>query len=177
LGGRRRASHRLDGTSDDRVGDEAKGDDRDEGPSKDGLYDPPVACRGEDSGRDPPSEDERGHGTELYATHKATVSSEPGPCRVCVLAYDDFIIVFLQIVMGNVSLLIGEWDNGVGGAHSRDILLGAYWRTRGSKGHPGCVFCAACCCKWRQVCPQALEVGKGKRTGKDRNRDDALEQH
>ena len=162
-----RNPHRLDGASDYRVGDDAKGDDSDEGPSKDGLYDPPVACREEDSGRDPPSEDERGHDTELYATHEATVSSEPGPCRVCVLAYDDFLIVFLQIVMGNVSLLIGEWDDGVGGAHSRDILLGAYWRTCASKGHLGWEFCVAYCCKWRQVCPQALEVGKGERAGKE----------
>jgi len=142
-----RNPHRLDGTSDDRVGDEAKGDDRDEGPGKGSLYDPPVACRGEDSGRDPPCEDERGHDAELYATHEATVPGQPGPGRMCALAYDDYIIVFLRIVMGNASLFIGEWGSELGGALSRDILLGAYLRTCASKGHPECVFCATCCCK------------------------------
>ena len=48
----------LNGTCDDRVGDEAEYNDGNEGPGKESLDDPPVSCRGENSGRDAPREDE-----------------------------------------------------------------------------------------------------------------------
>ena len=101
-----RNPHCLNGTSDDRAGDEAKGDDRDEKPGQGSLYDPAVACRAEDSGRDPPCEDECDHDTEPYATHEATVLSEPGPCPMCVLAFNYFVIIFFHMV--NASLLTGK---------------------------------------------------------------------
>ena len=52
--------HRLDGASDDRVGDKAEGNNKDECPCEDGLHNPSVTSRVNDDGGDPPGEDEEG---------------------------------------------------------------------------------------------------------------------
>ena len=52
--------HRLDGAGDDRVGDKAEGDEKEEGPGEDRLHDPSVAGRVNGDRGDPPAEDEKG---------------------------------------------------------------------------------------------------------------------
>jgi hypothetical protein len=66
--------HRLDGAGDDRVGDKAEGDDKDEGPREDGLYDPSVAGRVKGDGGDPPGEDEEGKTDEGHDTDEAVAA-------------------------------------------------------------------------------------------------------
>jgi len=67
-------SHHLDGGGDDRVGDKAEGDDKDEGPAEDRLHDPSVAGRVNGDGGDPPAEDEKGKTDEAHDTDKAVAA-------------------------------------------------------------------------------------------------------
>ncbi len=66
--------HRLDGAGDDRVGDKAEGDDKEEGPGEDGLHDPSVTGRLNDDGGDPPAEDEEGKSDEAHDTDEAVAA-------------------------------------------------------------------------------------------------------
>ena len=107
---------RFDGTGDDRVGDEPKGDDGDEGPGEDRLHDPSVAGRVQDGGRHPPSEDECGESKELQAADQAGVPSEP---RELALVYPDVTLDVVDIGItttgGNALLLVWKRGRGVGG--------------------------------------------------------------
>jgi len=69
----------LHGMCNDRVGDEAEWNDGNEGPGEESLNDPPVSCCRQNSGRDPPHEDEQGKGAELRTAYEAAGSGEPRP--------------------------------------------------------------------------------------------------
>ena len=103
----KRNPHCLDGARDDRVGDEPESDDGDEGPGPERLHDPPVARRGEEGSRDPPSEDKCGEGAELHAAHEAAVSGEPRRRLQSLLACDNVNVIYLYVAVGSASLLLG----------------------------------------------------------------------
>jgi len=64
----------ADGPRDNRVGDKAECDDKDESPGEDGLHDPTVAGGMYGDGRDPPAEDEEGEAEEGEDADAAVVA-------------------------------------------------------------------------------------------------------
>jgi len=113
----------LDGTRDDRVGDEPESDDGDEQPGEKSLHDPPVARRGEQGGRDPPSEDERGESKEPHAADEAAVPHEPRRLVVVVVLANVTMVddVRLCIIATRSGAFLFVWKRG---CEIRGLLFG-----------------------------------------------------